>query len=127
MSYFNYPDRARQLIDYSELECGGLMPTDIDGFFEYHDKAFVMFEYKYKDAKMSKGQQIALERAVDAFQKAGKCGVLLLCRHDVTDTSQVVNAARATVTDLYYKGKWRDNINKPVMQVKEDIIKFVEK
>ena len=103
------------------------MPTDIDGFFEYHNKAFVFMEYKYRDASLSTGQKIAYERLVDVIQNAGKCAVLLLCRHNVKDTYEIVDSSKSIVSDMYYKGKWRENINKSVKEVEDDIIRFAEK
>ena len=45
-SYIIHRDRARQLIDFSNLRFGTRMPTDIDGCFEYDDRAMILLEFK---------------------------------------------------------------------------------
>ena len=57
-----FPDRARQLIDFSGLRYNKITPTDIDGFIEYHDEAIVFMEFKYGNAELPYGQKLALER-----------------------------------------------------------------
>ena len=124
---FNYRNRAKQLIDFSGLQYGNLMSTDIDGVFEYDDKAVILMEYKYDNAEMSIGQKIAFIRICDDIQKSGKYSTLLLCRHKVDNTNEDIDAANAIVTDLYYNRKWYINVNKAVRQTINEIIRFVDK
>lgn len=124
---FKYRARAKQLIDFSGLQYGKLMPTDIDGVFEYDDKAVILMEYKYDNAEMSIGQKIAFIRICDDIQKSGKHSTLLFCRHYVENADDDIDAAKATVSDLYYAGKWYKNVNKTVKQTIDDIIRFVNK
>lgn len=100
-------DRARQIVDFSGLRYGKITPTDLDGLIEYQSKAFVFYEYKYRDAKIPDGQRKALTRLVDCLQKAGSPSVLFVCRHAVDDCAEDIQAARVIVDSLYYDGKWR--------------------
>ena len=101
-------DRARQLIDFEGLNVGSILPTDLDGLIEYHDEAFILYEFKYKGTEIPLGQRIAIERMVDTFSKAGKQAVAFLCRHEVKDPNEDVLAKDATVTSVYWNGTWFD-------------------
>jgi hypothetical protein len=50
-----YRERARQIIDFSGIRYDNITPTDIDGFFEKADKAFVFYEYKLEGCEMPHG------------------------------------------------------------------------
>lgn len=99
-------DRMRQIICFDGLRFGSITPMDIDMCIEYHDKAVIFCEYKLAGCKMPEGQQLCLRRLADDVQAAGKMGVVLLCEHNVVDTSEDVRAEDAQVTALYYKNKW---------------------
>lgn len=101
-------DRARQLIDFEGLNVGSILPTDLDGLIEYHDEAFILYEFKYKGTEIPSGQRIAIERMVDTFSRAGKHAVAFLCRHEVRDPNEDVLAKDAIVTNVYWNGTWFD-------------------
>lgn len=101
-----FRDRARQIINYDGLRFKNITPTDIDGLIEYHDKGFVFYEYKLKNAKMSNGQRMALERLADAVQKGKKPAVVFLCTHSAENPETDIDAANARVIETYYNGKW---------------------
>ena len=98
----NNPDRKRQIINFSGIMDGNLSATDIDGFIEYHDKLFILFEGKTKYGKMELGQRLALERLVDNSKKPM---VLFVFRHDEDATDEII-ASECVVDMIYYKGKW---------------------
>lgn len=104
------PKRMKQLIDFSGLELdGGIYPTDIDGFIEYHDSEYILIEVKHAKAQVPYGQRLALQRAVDDFTTSGKDAVAIVCEHHVDDVSENVVAAKCNVREIYY-GKehcWR--------------------
>lgn len=99
-------ERARQIIDYNGIRYGNITPTDIDVFFEKANEAFVFYEMKYADAQMPKGQEMAMTRLVDNLRKAGKKAVLFLCRHDVENPTQDIDAASTDVISVYFNGEW---------------------
>lgn len=102
-----YPQRSRQLVSFAGMRfTGNCSPTDIDMLVEYHDTVFVVYEYKLRGADMPRGQRTALTRIVDALTKAGKHAALFFCEHDVTDPREEINAAAATVSRIYYGGRW---------------------
>ena len=109
--------RAGQIVEFVGMQFGNSTPTDIDGFIEKSNKAFVFFELKYKDAEIPQGQKLALMRVVDNLQIAGKQAVLFIARHEVEDPSEKVMAADAKVTDIYYRARWRSCDNRPLSEM----------
>lgn len=117
-------ERARQIIDFSGIRYGNITPTDIDGFFEKADEAFVFYELKYGEAEMPRGQQIALMRLVDNLRNAGKKAVLFLCRHDVEDPHDDISAADVTVVALYFNGTWSECNGETLKQMTDRFMKW---
>lgn len=66
MTLFNNKTHAKQLVSFEGLQFGALRPTDIDGFLDFGNKLFVIFELKYGDAKLPYGQDLAIRRLCDA-------------------------------------------------------------
>lgn len=101
-----YRERARQIIDFSGLKYQNITPTDIDGFLDFGNVAFVDFELKYDGAPVSYGQRLALERRCDSAQRAGIKSLCVICDHFVEDASEDVNAAHAIVREYRSRYKW---------------------
>lgn len=94
--------RMRQIIDFKGLGVDGyIYPTDIDGLIEYKDSEYMIFEVKYGDCEVPRGQRLALQRMVDDFDKAGKRAVVFICEHGVRDVSTPVVAAMCRVREVY--------------------------
>ena len=105
--YPENPERARQLFDFSGLQEGERIPTDIDGFYECRkEKVMIFYEFKYHEKPMSRGQQLALEELVDTINKGNKYAIAFLCSHSVDDPEEVVDAAETIVKGIYFKDKW---------------------
>lgn len=91
-----------QPISYSGLRWGKITPTDIDGFLDFQNKAFVYIEYKYKDTPLDGGQELAFKRAVDVCPKP-------CCLIHATHTEpipEIIDGANAIVVRIYHKGRW---------------------
>lgn len=116
-------DRMRQIIAFEDLKFGSITPMDIDMCIEYHDKAVIFCEYKYRDAEMPYGQQLCLRRLADDIEKAGKESAVLLCEHDVENTTEDVKAGEAIVKAIYYKNKWYKGDGSTVKQY---VVRFLE-
>lgn len=101
-------DRLNQFIDYSGLMFGSIHPTDNDGEIEYHDKAWIFFEIKYRHKDIPYGQRIALERKTDDIERGGKSAVLFVAEHYVDDVKQDIDAATCKVRAMYFKGRWHN-------------------
>lgn len=99
-------ERAKQIIDFSGIRYKNITPTDIDGFFEYHNRIFVFCEMKLVGAEMPDGQRMALERLVDNLDYAGKHAVAFVCEHNVEDAKKDVKAAETIAKNVYYHGRW---------------------
>ena len=95
--------RQQQINDFANLTIGA---TDVDGLIEYKNKAYIFFEVKYKDKKMSLGQRIALERLVNDISRLNKKAILLLCEHDVSDTNMSIDVSSCRVRGFFYDGDW---------------------
>ena len=119
--------RARQLIDFTDLKYGNMYPTDIDGCFEYKNKALALFEMKHGDTEMTEGQKLALVRMIDDSRAAGKEAVLFICEHYVDDCNMDVNAAQAVVRKFYYNGEWYDGRGVTLKEKLNSFIGFVDK
>ncbi len=119
-------ERARQIIDFNGIRYNNITPTDIDGFFEYKNKAFVFFEYKLRDADVPRGQELALMRVVDGLSAAGKNAVLFLCRHSEDNPHKDIRAAEALVEKIYWCGKWHTGTNKTVKAQTDRFLRWVE-
>lgn len=122
-----YRDRARQIIDFSNLRYGNITPTDIDGLIEYHDKAVLFLEYKYLDAEMPRGQKIAYERIVNDIQRnKDKDCALFVCSHDVHDCNQDIDASKAVVMKIYWHGEWIGGKEKTVKEHADNYFKWID-
>jgi hypothetical protein len=104
--------KAGQLVDYMGLSRTlgtrkPSTPSDVDGIFDAWGFGWVFFEFKFKDAVMSGGQQWTYTRLVNDFVKFGKPAVLILVHHDV-EAPGVINAARCLVTATYDGTGWHD-------------------
>lgn len=93
-----------QRILYDGIRYESITPTDIDGFFEYHNKLFVFYEFKYKNLDVPRGQLLALQRLCDGLVDGGKQAILYLCTHSEKYTD--VNAKECDVERYYYKREW---------------------
>ena len=61
-----YPQRSKQIIDFSGIRFGNATPSNVDGLLELDNHFFVIFEFKHiSAAKMSKGQRMMIERVCD--------------------------------------------------------------
>lgn len=119
-----YRDFARRIVDFHGLKWGNITPTDVDGFIEFHNKAFILFEFKHVNGEFNRdgGQAKALTRACDSFQSAGKEAVLLICRHDAKGD---IIAANTLVELVYYKGRWYQWQRETLRKVMEKIYKWL--
>lgn len=90
--------------DYSGLRFRNITPTDIDGFVEYRNKAYIFLELKYGDAPLPPGQRLALERLCDDLQKRKPTLLIVATHHSAHED---IDAARATIAEFRYKGRWR--------------------
>ena len=99
-------DRAKQIIDFGGMRYGNITPTDIDGYIDYHDSAFVFLEMKLEGADMPYGQRLALERLVNSATASGHDACAMLCIHNKQNPDEDVKAADTQVRAIYWKGAW---------------------
>jgi len=99
----NNRDFATQIRDFSGLLFGTITPTDIDGLIDFHNKLFVLMEFKYKDTPLPRGQQLAIERLVDLIFASGKLGIGIIAYHS---TDGDIDCALCTVREYRWKKRW---------------------
>jgi hypothetical protein len=102
----NNRDRKKQIVDYSKIRYGNITPTDLDGIIEYKDKAYIIIEFKYSDAKLPHGQKLALQRLTDDLSKIKPC-VCIIARHD-KDVEFDIMAHETLVSECRINGMWID-------------------
>ena len=117
--------RAKQLRDFSGLRFGNITPTDIDGLIEYHGKGYIILELKLRDAVLSDGQRLALERLTDDLSRAHKPTICILANHDTFEPEEDIDAANALVTEYRWQRQWQ--IQKTSYNVREFIELFLSK
>jgi len=105
-----YPDRAKQLRDFSGMKFGTITPTDIDGLIEYHNLGYVWIETKYKDSEVPFGQDLALCRVCDDLQKI-KPTLLIYAIHDIEDVNDAIPVHDTIIIKYRYKGNWHPGNN----------------
>lgn len=130
------PLRAMQPIDYSDMDCDGCTPTNVDGGLDVKQQGFVLIEMKclpkrekwlvqtgrlYPPNRIPQPQKIYLECDIDAKQRGGSPSALFLADHDVFDPRQTVNAAYTIVLAVYYHGRWYIAKNRRILK---DCVRF---
>ena len=116
--------RGQQIIDFSKIRYGNVTPTDIDGFIEKSNEAFVFYELKYADNEMPYGQETALRRLVDLARAAGKKSVLFLCRHDVSNPEDDIDASKAIVDRIYFNSEWHRGNGHTLKEASDSFMKW---
>lgn len=122
-----FPERRKQIIDFSKIRYGNITPTDLDGFFEKQNKIFVFYEYKLPNAEMSLGQKTALMRIIDGLSTAGKHAVFFLCRHYEQNSQNIIHAEDAIVDQFYWNGQWFKGKGLTVKEQTDRFINWAEK
>lgn len=114
----------QQIIDFSKIRYGNSTPTDIDGMIEKGNEVFVFYELKHGASDMPGGQRIAMTRLCDALRAANKRAVLFLCRHDVHDVNQDIDAASAIVTSIYFNGEWHPGRGRKLKEASDSFMRW---
>lgn len=99
-----YPERIKQVIDFSGIGDSKIHPTDIDAILEFDNTFLIMFEVKKKGVEVPLGQTILFERLADCWEKSRGPAWVIYCEHD-TDVNEIVHMENCFTTKIY-----RDNI-----------------
>ena len=122
----NDKENFHQKVLFDGIRYGGCMPTDIDAALEFGGKVLVLYELKYGNARVPKGQMLLLKRLVDAWAKDGKQAVLFICRHN-TPSKKDILLKESIVTDIYYNGRTvKATKPKTAEQQTMDFLRFTE-
>lgn len=122
-------ERKQQINSFKNIRYGNITPTDIDGLIEYQDKAYVIFEIKYGNAELPKGQRKAIQRLVTDAGKANKKALAIIAEHHVDDTRQPVDVSQCDVREVFLSSEKERKWRKPnhSMKLKECIDLFITK
>jgi hypothetical protein len=112
------------------MRIGNITPSDLDGYIEYKNKAYLLIELKYGDAEMKYGQRLALERM--ARDLACKKEVLaMIVEHDVVDVNATIPVDRCEVREIFTTMdddmRWRAPVKKVnALSVLNEFKKYVD-
>ena len=98
-----HPRRFRQKVLFSGMRYKNVTPTDIDGFIEIRNKAYIFFELKHKSKECELGQKLALERLVDIIPLPA---IAIIAEHDTDKTADGIMARMAIVREYRLKRSW---------------------
>lgn len=105
---------AQQLRDFSGLRYGRITPTDIDAYMEFGGQLFVFIEAKYGTAMLPRGQELALERLVDAIDNPPyRRAIALVVSHETQ--REDVSFADTRVTRYRWRGEWRSPLQEGLL------------
>lgn len=94
--------RAKQLTRFDGMVFEGNKGfTDIDSVMDYKGVAWLTFEVKTGNARLTTGQRILSEHFVKMARDAGRYAVVAVVEHHVEDCSKPVYLARCDVRELY--------------------------
>lgn len=113
---------AKQLKDFSGLRWEKITPTDIDGFADFGNRAFVFIECKHGSCDLPYGQKLALQRVCDACEKGGVASIVIVANHDDSCETDI-DVASQPVTLIRIRQQWRKPKSKQT--VKEAIDGFL--
>lgn len=94
-------ERFKQPISFEGMKHNDISPTDIDAIIDYRNKCFILYEVKYEDAPMPRGQALALERIVKALRNSDVDAFALHCRHHVSSPRDPIVLANTEVVAFY--------------------------
>ena len=105
--YRNMAD-GKQIVSFEGLVYGNKSPTDIDGVFEYDNKAWIVYEVKRKGVQIRYGQKLALERMINDLSATGKYCIAVIAEHEVYDKSKPIPLLNCRVREYKLNNKpWR--------------------
>lgn len=113
-----------QVRDYSGLRFGQITPTDIDGYIEYHGRAHVTWELKYRDTELPYGQRLALERNCDDLNNT-RPAIAIIASHDAR-RGEVIDGANAIATEVRFNGKWMRIHGRTLGDVVEAFLRWID-
>ena len=114
MGAFLYRDRAKQLIDFTNLSWGKIHPTDVDAIMEFDGKKLILFEYKTKGKDADMGQKLLLERMADNWKSTRKDAdaIVIYAEHEQYDPHNDIDGGEATVKEIYWNKQYIPFINR---------------
>lgn len=113
-------DYLKQTISFDGIKSNKVSPTDIDALLEFDDKYLIIFELKYKGAKVPIGQKLALERIIKNWKLSSKGyrdGWVIYAQHE-TPKGDIIYLKDCKVVSIYSDKE--ASFGKPV-----DMIRFL--
>lgn len=100
-------ERLRQVKDFTNLNVDNRYPTDIDYFYEFRDRGYLIGDLKLRShPKLSGGQQKAIERLLIDLSKTGKTVIGFIATHDAFNPANDIDVAKCLVYSIWRKGHW---------------------
>lgn len=122
--------RARnlQVNDFRGLRYGKITPTDIDGAIDFDGRLFVFVEAKFIGTPIGRGQELFLERVVDALDLWPSRFALGLVADHASPSDQDIDFSSMVVRKSRYRGRWQFSADRAltVRQAIDKMVLFVE-
>lgn len=99
------PKYMQRINNFSGLRFGNGYPTNIDGFIEFGDKAYILIETKYAGGSMPLGQRLAIQRLIDLIEDSGRKSIALVAEYDNEEGD--IDCAKAVVTEYRMNHTWK--------------------
>lgn len=96
-------DYLKQVISYDGIKSNKISPTDIDALLEFDDKYLIIFELKYKGAKVPIGQKLALERIIKNWKLSStsyRNGWVIYAQHE-SEKGEIIYLKDCKVTSIF--------------------------
>lgn len=120
--------RKQQIMNFGGLLFDRITPTDFDGFVDFGDRLFVIFEGKYLATEVPRGQMLALERVCDASNSPpNRYAVAIIAEH-AEPVDKDIEAAEMRVRAYRFMGQWRKPMQRgmTLSQAIDRVVAFVE-
>ena len=122
MSLIRNSNQVKQAIDFSGIQNGKIHPSDIDAVLEFDNDILILIEVKRKGNKIPTGQRLLLERVCDNWRT--KKSVVLFVTHEFYDTTKDIPLNKCIVEKVYWSKSWRDNKNKDIVSLLNELGKY---
>lgn len=97
---------ANQVRDFRKLLWYDITPTDVDGYIDFANLAFVFIELKHTGTEMPYGQRLALERLGDRTQTYNSHSIVIVADHDTSDD---IDVAECYVSLYRENREWKES------------------
>ena len=116
--------RSLQVNDFRGLRYGKITPTDVDGAIDFDGRLFIFVEAKFVGTPIGRGQELFLERVVDALELRPVRYAFAIIADHCHPSNEDVDFANMTVRAIRQNRRWSSVAEKRI-SVRKAIDKMV--